>query len=266
MLDIKTLPADCPYTYPHTTIAEQKSYILNHQDYARNREGFWPIAWNIKVYNCDPTGHSGEGSEPITPALDDAWAKHLESHDDLFWMAVEEALRNSQTIDGEYCTYPGDDQGDWKFEVRGRSGGWLVLTHWEPRRGANIPFESGSRDDWENYVNEEMSDTQITLLYQALRCMDQDFAKPAQYINDAYAELRGQWESRIMESPANVSHVGNDTPRPYGFTVEIIPNGTTVNIFAIGTDEDNAQMKAVGNLADALNLSPDDISVIELVF
>ena len=97
-----------------------------NRGYRRHNSGEWAFAYNVKVHGADETGKSGEC--PVNPELETAWARHVDAHPELFYLACEDA--GSYFADGLWTTTPGDDQGDWKFSFAGSGGGWLVLDSW----------------------------------------------------------------------------------------------------------------------------------------
>ena len=131
-----------PYQFPLKSRQAMTAYLAEHESY-------WPmnswnrgfvLSWNVKVYRADYRGT--HGCEPVQPVYDDRWDAYVEQNDDLFWRACEDAGR--YLLDGEYSTYPGDDQGAYRFMLNGRSGGHLCLMSCtivpQPRRWRMAPF------------------------------------------------------------------------------------------------------------------------------
>ena len=116
--------------------------------------------------------------------LDSAWDSHFQGDDSLFWTFCEDAGR--QVSDGEWCSYPGDDQGDWEFSFAGRSGGWIVLEKWRGR-----DMRNPSDDDLA-----EMSFADLRAFYRGIRTADSDFttAKASAEVEYHAASYREGWE------------------------------------------------------------------------
>lgn len=156
----------------------------------------YPFAWNVKIHDIGDTTAAGLESlnpdpVPFSPQWDSAWRRHMESRDSLFWDICEAARR--PYVDGEYCTFPGDDMGAYEFEFHGRSGGWLVLTYWRGRLLRNFdldelrtPEDSGG---W--------SFDSVRQLYRAVMTMNQDFTrdKVRAEFRLQLAYYRAQWEA-----------------------------------------------------------------------
>ena len=176
-----------PYTFPHRSRKSMLEYLLKRDSYMDHYELF-PFSWNVKTHAADWTRPEGESK--LDPALDSAWEKYIESNHGLQMMIMEDCGR--EYTEGEWTSYPGDDQGDWKFEFRGRQGGHLCLTHWQGKKLSGHGLEKYEIEDW----LKELSTERLRQFYKGIRTADSDFtrAKAARnlewYINDA----RGQWE------------------------------------------------------------------------
>ena len=173
-----------PYTYPHKTRIAITDYLFNHVSY-----GGWnhpcrkwsPLAWNVKVNNIDTTGKAGGKGELVDSKLDKDWENHFKQNEQELTSLIFEDSQCGY-IDEEYSTYPGNDQGDWKFCFGGRSGGWLILEEWK-----NTNFLDGfdSNGSWEIYL-EELDWKSLKTLYRGVRCMDQDFTRAKASENVSY--------------------------------------------------------------------------------
>jgi hypothetical protein len=155
-------------------------------DYLGEHESYWPmnswnrgfvISWNVKVHHADFTGRSG--GEPVNPVYDDRWRDYADRNDDrLFWRACEEAALH--LMEGDYSTYPGSDQGSYRFALNGRQGGHLWLSHCEivpqPRAWAMAPFIFQGQEHWKDYLS-GLPFPDLRRLYKAIACMDQDFTR-----------------------------------------------------------------------------------------
>lgn len=189
------------YTYPHKSKKEIIDYLLNHEAYGgwnHPYRGWSPLAWDVKVYNLDYTGGwKSEYHEPIDPLLDEKWDDYVRSDNNVVNLATEDAQK--EYIESEYCTHPGNDQGDWKFCFAGRSCGHLILQSWK-----SCDFlKMSDFHNWECYLN-DLSFSGLTTLYKGVRCMDVDFTRENASKNVSY-QLNFQrvlWEERIREENA----------------------------------------------------------------
>lgn len=177
----------CPYTFPHRTRRAMTDYILNRC--GRSYYGVhYPFAWDVKAWAADFDGDSLRARAPeydLDPGFDPDWESYVDSDDRFFWDCCEDAARD--VSEGEWTSYPGDDQGDWEFSFAGRSGGWLVLEKW---RGWNM---RGA--DAETFA--EMDLPTLKAFYRGIRCADSDFtpAKAAAEVEYQAAFRRHLWEA-----------------------------------------------------------------------
>jgi len=151
-----------PYAFPLRSRAAMSAYILDRKAYHDHYTPF-PFSWNVKAYHVDYDKPKGE---PLDSSLDAEWSKLMRKNDSYYANALEDAQR--EYADGEYTTYPGNDQGDWRFGFYGRSAGHLCLETWLGRKMHGRDF------DLTEYVT-ELSFADVRTLYKALVCMDQDF-------------------------------------------------------------------------------------------
>lgn len=166
------------YTFPHKCRADITDYLINHTSYGgwnHPYRGWSPLAWNVKVHDIDWTGGRYlKVHEPIDPLLDETWEEYVKegnNQDNLYQIIFEDA-RRYYGDEGLYTTYPGKDQGDWKFCFGGRSGGWMILEKW---KGDNF-LKMSDRGSWEDYLD-GLSFLDLRTLYKGVRCMDQDFTR-----------------------------------------------------------------------------------------
>lgn len=86
------------------------------------------LAWNIKVWNNDETGHSG--SEKLNSKYDKLWDKYLKDTPEFFGWCCEDGLG---FVGKKFRQYnwnegiPGIECCDYELVQAGRSGGWLIL-------------------------------------------------------------------------------------------------------------------------------------------
>lgn len=182
----------CPYSFDARTVQDVLQFLCRDRRRRYDRfEGSF-MAWNVKAYRVDLCK-----DHKRTKSLDKAWQAYLESsagqHVDS--RAFEDAQEYYRR---DWCSYPGDDQGAWKFHFAGRSGGWLALEAW---RGNNI-----SRMDWDDFarflatlVAECIKDgsQNLSAFYVGIVCADSDFTpqKASENVSYHYGEAREQWEA-----------------------------------------------------------------------
>lgn len=198
---------DAPYTFPHDTRATVIEYLMDRQ--SRGYHGrTYRFCWNVKIYRADFGGDSlRQHNADLDPAFDDRWNDHLENDGYLFTLFSNDAAR--QINEDEWCSYPGDDQGDWKFNFAGRSGGWIVLEKWRGRDMRN--------PDADDLAEMDLDD--LTAFYRGIRCADSDFtqAKAAAEVEYQAAFYREQLEAewRAEKDTAIAAEVEQiETARP----------------------------------------------------
>lgn len=179
--------APAPYTWPHRSRAAIVDYLTDrcaYFDYCRA----YLFAWDVKVSMARFDGASLRKHDPcLDPTLDSEWESLVESDDRLFWEWCEDAGRDIS--EDEWTSYPGDDQGDWRFSFAGRSGGWIVLEKWRGRDVSNP-------DDFS-----EWSWPDLVAFYRGIRCADSDFtqANAVANVESHAADYRYDWEAEKRE-------------------------------------------------------------------
>lgn len=187
------------YTFPHKSKKSIIDFLLDHKGRHDAYGNYYPLVWDVKVYDFDITGGRRlKHGEAIDPLLDEEWDHFWRSErsHDLYDLIFENARR--PYLEGEYTTYPGDDQGNWKFTFIGRSGGWLALKEW---LGFDFMRKIDSKSCWEEYLN-YLFFSDLRTLYKAVRCMDVDFTRENASKNVSYALNfeRTLWEEEIIEN------------------------------------------------------------------
>ena len=174
-----------PYAFPLKSRAAMTDYILDRRGYYESGRKY-PFSWNVKAHYVNYDRPKGECV--LDPALDVAWAKHVEKCAWICEAAFEDARR--ELSEGEWTSYPGDDQGDWKFDFLGKSGGHLCLISW---RGAGLSGRGG--EDIRDWLAEAPF-AKLRTFYRALVCMDSDFTprKASENVEYQLNFLRGLWE------------------------------------------------------------------------
>lgn len=153
-------------------------YLSDHESYSGWNHPYrkWsPLSWDVKL---SPNYDGKRGECKTDDALDDEWDKHVTSSDGQhIWDWIVEDMRCHYT-EGTYCTYPGDDQGNWKFCFAGRSGGHMLLEEWKYGKWNCINFLKGfyGVDTWTAWL-EGQPFGELRTLYRAVRCMDADFTR-----------------------------------------------------------------------------------------
>jgi hypothetical protein len=181
----------CPYSYPLKSKLAIVDYLASHESYGgwnHPTRGWSPLSWNVKIGRVNTDGKQGE--ERVNAEFDSAWNAHVESDYELSNQIQEDMFR--MYGDGDYTTYPGADQGRWKFTLAGRSGGHMIL---ETGDGIDFLHQFDGHGDWENWLN-ELDYASLVKLYRAIVCMDQDFG-PGKVEREFEFHLnffRNQWE------------------------------------------------------------------------
>jgi len=188
MARIQTKRPKHGYRWPLRSRKAMTEYILDDSRSYCDHHTRYTFSWNVKAHSVD--WDRPEGEYAFSEQRQEAWEAHVAKHSWVSETAFEDARRH--LVDDEYTTYPGDDQGDWKFEFMGRSGGHLVLVGW-----------SGS-DHIRSLDEETLSEwtfAEVRQLYRALVCMDHDFtpAKASENIEYHLNFLRMQWEEEQEE-------------------------------------------------------------------
>lgn len=164
-----------PYTYPHRSKRQQIEYLADHDSYGgwnHPYRGWSPLSWNVRIRHVNYDRPKGEYDLDAT--YDDDWAAHVQENGELFYWVCEDMAR--QYVEGEYTTYPGDDQGDWKFCLAGRSGGQLLLADWA---GTDFLRSFSDADHWRDWLANGITTDTLRTLYRAVRCMDHDLRRDA---------------------------------------------------------------------------------------
>jgi hypothetical protein len=153
-----------PYTFPLKSRAAIAAF-LNRP--ARGYVGgLYRFCWNVKCYSAR---FDSDTLRQINPDFrkkhDSQWDTFLAEMDP-FWVWCEDAAR--YLLEGDWTSYPGNDQGEWEFELEGRSGGWLVLTKWRGRTVNNLTAE--------DFLDpEQWPWSDLVAFYRGIVCADVDF-------------------------------------------------------------------------------------------
>jgi hypothetical protein len=186
---------ECPVPTPLQGRREIVQFLSGHAIHDLDGRGRPPygLAWDVKVRNLDSSGRA-PGFKP-DPAFDARWDEYVQGSDEAFWDACRDAL--SAFVEGEYATWPGDDGGQWRFCVSGRSGGWLVLSGWSgpPSR----PGGDGSLG-WETQLAMKqwlagLPDADLVRLYRLVAQVDSETANPGREVAYRLACMRQSMEA-----------------------------------------------------------------------
>jgi len=189
------------------------AYILEHVTrYDRRR---FSLTWNIKVHRFDASGWAGAeahgGDVELRHRFDDAWGRYVSTDYDVFWDACNAATH--LWTHKMASSYPGDDQGDWRFCTDGRSSGWLVLIEW---RGAKT--EWGTKADLEDW-RASLSFASLRQFYRGIVTFDHDLSpeKCRAEVEYHIAYRRDQWEQEQLATEAcAASRIERSRPDMYG--------------------------------------------------
>lgn len=157
--------------FPLEGRADIQNYLMEHEThkvggpYSKSA-----LAWSIKVGNFDTSGKQGD--EEVDERFDERWEAEVENNPHIFSTACEDALRTF--TEGEYSTYPGNDQGHYTFGIAGRSGGWLTL---ESVKGISEKLAWEDLAEYENFLN-SLLDEEMVSLYRVVANLDHDVTGP----------------------------------------------------------------------------------------
>lgn len=193
-----------PYTFPARSRKAMLAYLADHDGYypMNSWNGGFVLAWCIKVHNADYSGKFARADYPVQDRFDDQWREYCDADSELFWEACRNATR--EYTDGDWTNYPGIEQGEWKFEINGRSGGYMVLDaapSWLPaprawRMSNMIWSDRASYVEWLG----ELSTATLKRFYRAVRVLDRDLRPEAccNEISYQFAFQRHMWEESLI--------------------------------------------------------------------
>lgn len=163
-------PKGCPYDF-FTRKADMIAFLCDIGGHSE-QHCYYPLSWNVKVGAFDETGKvwGHESAEEVDPKLDSEWGIYFGEAQWLYEVMFEDA--RSMYVEGEWTSWPGDDQGDWTFEFAGRSGGYLILHSWN---GHNL--EGILSDDFEAEFLEDLPWKQLRKFYRGIQCLHDDLNK-----------------------------------------------------------------------------------------
>ena len=185
-----------PYDFSLRSRKAMTEFIAQDwRGYYDHHESFL-LAWDVKVYAVDLAVKPVDFT--LEARFDDDWREHAEQDEHMFWHACEEAA--SYYMDGLYCSYPGEDQGDFEFTILGRSSGHMCLSKW---RG--YPLSGYHLGDRETALTEFCADLdfkELRAFYIAVVCLDHDLtpAKASAEVSYCIAGYREQWEEEKRET------------------------------------------------------------------
>lgn len=199
-----------PYRYPLRSRAAITDFLLEHQSYhpMNSWNGGRVLAWNIKVYHFDETGHTGAkaaGDVTLHERFDAAWEEHCEQND-MFREACGNAL-SYYCDEALWTPYPGPgekwQQGTFKFFVNGRSGGYLCLDRWpitsDVGAWRHFPMAWHDSGHFEGWIK-DLDWPTLRTVYKVVVELDHDLSREAvtSEINYQFAWLRSQFEEGLL--------------------------------------------------------------------
>ena len=177
---------NAPYKFPLKSRAAIADFLDRDGRYYRPTR--YRFCWNVKAYHAKFDSDTMRKHIPdLSPEFDLQWQSVLDSDNgSMFWDACEDAAR---FYPDEWCSYPGNDQGEWSFHFEGRCGGWLVLDRW---RGRDVT--GATKADFLD--KEEWSYPDLVAFYRGIVCADSDFTpqKASQEVEYQFASYRENME------------------------------------------------------------------------
>lgn len=186
--------------------ASMVDFICGIGGYSDRSERF-AISFNIKDYHSDLSVENlwkllcsnkiDAGPEPTLPPEHMARAKALfwrvyeENKDHLYGWARDEAYEGWEDSDTPYETFVGDRRIDWEWEIHGRCGGHLCMTHCA---GINLQC---SPEELREKLSEKESPTEFTFSHAQVRdlfiiCVQNTVDLQSRKISDEI-EYRAAW-------------------------------------------------------------------------
>ena len=181
-----------PYSFWRRSRKAMESYVLDRRGYS-NHYTLFHFSWCVKAHGVNRENPRGDYAP--RREFDRAWAKEAQAPW-RFDSAIEVAQSHYAV---EWCSYPGDDQGAWKFGFYGRQGGRICLETWQGHKMYGRNFD---RHEW----LAELPFEKLKAFYRALVCMDSDFTPDAARINvESYLNYqRHEWEdTQLAEREAS---------------------------------------------------------------
>jgi hypothetical protein len=203
----------CPYTFAARSRAAMTAYLLDRRGYAAGGRRC-PFSWDVKAYRVDWTRPAGE--YPWDPTGDDEWSARLnvDREGTIESAAFEDAQRHYVE---DWTSYPGNDQGDWRFAFMGRSGGHLTLLKWRGHSLADM-----HADELESWLA-DLPRADLRAFYRGIVCADSDFTrdKARQNVEWAANYFRHEWETerkgeRERLAVETAARLESDRPDMYG--------------------------------------------------
>lgn len=191
------------YPFAAETLGDVIEFLMQDRSrqYSYHRETGSRLAWYVKA-SPDVNGRidgKPNGDHKRNPDLDEAWEKYLEgrkgSH--VWERAFEDAQSYYRT---DWTSYPGDDQGDWRFAFGGRSGGWLCLQEWRGHKFVRMDESELAQFVAElvhHYLEGDGKADYLESFYIGIVRADQDFTgkNASANVSYGYAQAREEWET-----------------------------------------------------------------------
>lgn len=198
MVDITENP-EIPYEFPKIGRVGIITELMNHSVHRDGSYGNFYLSWNVKMdMDLDETGKLGDYK--VEADFDEKWEQYFNRFNDQIFYRIIEDMARDYVEESLYCTYPGDDQGDYTFGLQGRSCGSLVLRSVD---GFEIGFES--YNDVQN-VLQDLSEDDLVKLYKVVKSLDQDITKQklanewAHQLNFIRQDMEEEWNLELEDS------------------------------------------------------------------
>lgn len=165
-------PEDTPEYYRVPTKSRNAviEFLGKHSFHRDRPYDDFRLSWDIKMGSFDTSG-KGHPDFKVKDKYDARWERYVETSPELFYWCCADAL--NYYLEGFYTTYPGDDQGHYKFGIQGRSGGHLVLVGGEGFSADELKWANHKAFvDWAR----ELEDDQLIKLYRLVVSLDYDLS------------------------------------------------------------------------------------------
>lgn len=185
-----------PYEFDLRSREAMTQFIAQDWRGYYDRHECFLLSWDVKAYDVDLALKPVDFN--LEARFDDGWRAHAEEDHELFYRACDDA--SSYYTEGLYCSYPGHDQGDFEFHLRGRGGGHMCLHKWRgyPLSGSHL----GDRETALTQFCVDLDFKELRAFYIAIVCLDHDLtpAKASAEVSYCIAGYREQWEDEKREA------------------------------------------------------------------
>lgn len=181
-------PSD-PYGAPLRNRLDIVRSLTSHEMYSDGRYSSYQIAWSLDKFGADTSGKVNAEEYKPNEKYDERWQDYVDSDHRVEEWVFEDAVRTY--TEAEYTTYPGDDQGQYRFAVGGDCGDKIALTKWFRYEGTEISWR-----DKDNYVTwlRELDNEDLRDFYRLVTHVDADVQKFKEDLAHQYSFRRMQTE------------------------------------------------------------------------